>query len=501
MTTCNTETCENQAVYLDQFQEPICIECRDTAVRFGESPDNFTHMGACSPDEIKGQVGNTLKIISDHFGELGDKQPAPLPKIDPGQEMIDDVNSCDLGASKLTIFEETLTEVGLQAISTEAELLPEIAKNKKDYDAVYEFSTRMKRLSVAVRKKEKALQSDLKSAYQTDRAKIQKDLEFVLGVIDPLIASSMKAREYIEAETEAHKENKAREAAAAQMAEQARIQAERERLQREEEARQEQERQRQAEAAEAHRKEEARLAAEREKLERERYEFECSKTRLDFDEAWEDGKINFSKWVTPEGLDRVIGDAAQEVIQTPMPDADVETLKEFFKSDSEPSSTDTFADITPSHTFADPEKYSADIKKSDYPELAKATDIPWHHKNADPVGDIKKAFGDNSPLLPDHLRGPHPDTTHANQISEFMRVSLDTLEDHQRQGFESQKMTDALYKLIERVRFEVDVFGQAVAAEPAPAHEAPEASPCPSCKNPWPDDDESCPSCGTNIPF
>jgi hypothetical protein len=221
-------------------------------------------------------------------------EPETTTTVEPAPETELDTTATPEPDTTLTVFEESLTKESLEKISREAALLPQWAKTELEYDQAYEFSTRLKRLSTACRKREKAIQKELRKNYNEQKQKIKKDLEFVLGIIEPLITKSVESREYIECWKLAIKQDKARTLAAEQERERIRIEIwkawdeahemndkfDRDRL---EAIRQEQERiaeqERQAKQAEE-------LKAAEEKLKRERYEFECTKSRLNFDEAW-----------------------------------------------------------------------------------------------------------------------------------------------------------------------------------------------------------------------
>lgn len=362
---CTTEGCDNEATHVDQLYDPICTECVDTAVGIGENPDFF-------------MVISETEIIE--------------PVSDP--------------ALSLTIFEETLTESGLAQITTDSAALPEIAKNETDYNLVYEFSTRLKRLSVAVRKKEKALQKKLKSVFHTDRDKIKKDKDFVMSVIDPIQGRLLLSREYIEDWKEAVRENKARDAQAVQQAEFKRLNKERA----------QQAKEKKAELA----AESKRLQDEKDKLARERYEFECEKSRLSVDECWIDMDIQFKdgepEMKTEPELPtmQVIGNS-QDILDA------VETLKEFAKNEpAELVETKTCADKTDgivtvnANLFTDPEQI----------EISALLDDAQKIKN----------------------------------INAYIEMSITVLVDHQREGFESQTASDAMYQLIESVTHAADKF-------------------------------------------
>lgn len=221
----------------------------------------------------------------------------------------------------LIIFEENLTAAGLEQISAEAKTWPATAKTKEEYDLIYSEHQRFKRLRLAVTKKKDELTKSEKQKFEAEKNRISRDYDFVMGILAPLekrLADSRqewddrKKRELeekarIEAEKQkeeferqqlirdhaqaimenvAFDEEKRRvEKLAKEEAERKAKADERERLLRLEKERLDKiEAERQAAAAEK----EAELKAQAEKIARERREFECEKSRLDFDQAWDD---------------------------------------------------------------------------------------------------------------------------------------------------------------------------------------------------------------------
>jgi len=416
---CNTETCDNPATHTDQFGDPICAECVKSAIECGENPEDFREMFPVEPQ---------------------------LPPLDPCAADLAPATAHDLvDAGPLTIFEETLTESGLATITNQAAELPAIAKTDTDYNLVYEFSTRMKRLSVAVRKKEKSLQKDLRSDFNTGRGKINKDLEFVLGVIDPIITATITAREYIEDEREAYKEKKARDAQAIQQAEFKRLEAERVRIATEAET----ERQRIADEAESERQRlaaeqqaeldaakveaeserlrldaaAAALLAEHEKLLRERYEFKCEKSRLSVDDAWAAWRPQADNVPADDNFMDLPEPATASGPPWDNPNADpISDLAEFAKNEpAEPAEFETFADAT-----------------------GGVATVPADIIMNDPAQKENQAIADDRPSI---LR-----------VNTRMKEIIGSLEWCQQVGFESQTASDSLYQLIESVTAAADKF-------------------------------------------
>ena len=454
--TCNTETCENEATHVDQFTEPICEECVKSAVSLGESEDNFKPI---SGYEV------SYKISPDELTQVLDSQPAP--------DTIKPKTYAD--TSELTIFEESLTETGLAEIKKQAAGLPVIAKIETDYNTVYELCTRLKRVSVAARKKSKSINDNLKNQFNTAKGKVETDLNYVLGVIDPIIASTVISRDYMESWIEAKKENKAIELAKVAEIERSRIhifsiydQAHDENTKRdtrikksaEDKIKKEQEEKTLAD-------EKIRLKNESDRLERERYEFEIERSRLSVEDAledchWEypDGKTMIisedqrkSKYISQEQLDNDLGiseavkKGIEETFEKPenegislptmtvmgnsqdMLDAIV-TLKEFAKDEPiEPMETETFATSGP--------KY----------EGKKLTDKD--------IEAIENQLGPSDRDVID------TDKHHIKTISEFTKMMLETLTAHDMTGFVSPKSANAVNRLVNDIRSAVDRFNEA----------------------------------------
>jgi hypothetical protein len=200
--------------------------------------------------------------------------------------------------SDLIIFEENLTAEGLELILEESKTWPVVAHTPDQYKIVYDEHQRFKRLSLAIRKRAKEYDNEAKKIFTERKDKINNDMEFVLGIINPLITRLGDSRQRYDDETEAYKIQAAMIEAERQEAEfkrQELIRATQRRLQEEKDeddalkadylrdeivAWTEYEREKQ-------RLKDQELADEKARLERERYEFECEKTRLDTNEAWE----------------------------------------------------------------------------------------------------------------------------------------------------------------------------------------------------------------------
>lgn len=517
---CDTENCNNEATHWDQVKNPICQACIDTAMTFDESVDNFTLIGDEPPIE---DISDTIQIIKDATAAADGQEKETCPDESTTEtEIIEAEHGANLGdastsstTSALTIFEETLTEDGLAVIKSQAANLPAIARNETDYDTVYEFSTRLKRLSVAVRKKEKTIQKDLKTDFTTRKLKISKDLDYVTGIITPLIDMTITSRDYMESWIEARKEQKAKMLAETATREQNRIhifsvydQAHAENIERDNEiketARTETERVKkerlQAEEAERVKNDAAKLKAEqaklaqeeaeaqkyindqREQIKRERYEFECEKTRLDVDDAWTD-------WVRREATAiETLAEAeslpTMSVIGNSQDHLDaVETLREFAKDEpAEPVETETFADEIPQEIkdmkFAENYSLSAGLEslKNDDSIIENAvkmnTNGPTYTGKPLSEKDLDTIENQLGPSDRDVIYSTNP-TEKEKQLLEQDEIKIrsviipvetviDSLTITQQIGFESITATTATRDLIAEIQAAADRFKAAV---------------------------------------
>lgn len=280
---CKTETCTNEATHIDALTNvPVCRECMESALNFSDRESDFKPIDpvahAEEQEKAAEQAGDVIQIIEDH---VSTPPTDDIKKVDEALEIMatageQPTTDTDLlsvnNISALTILEASLAE-DLVKIEADASTLPTLAKTETEYSQVYEFSTRLKRFSVACRKKEKLLQDDLKSDFKKSKLAISTQLETIMSTITPLIATTIKSRDYMECWKLGLKMNKARDLAATQEVERVRIAAEKKRIKDEKKTEQD--------------KKDDELKLDREKLERERFEFECDKSRLSVDEAWE----------------------------------------------------------------------------------------------------------------------------------------------------------------------------------------------------------------------
>lgn len=206
--------------------------------------------------------------------------------------IVDDKDFIEDDATELIIFEENLTAGGLDKIIEESKTWPITASNKADYDLVYKEHQRFKRLELACRKKATDLEGEEKSRSRKYIAKIRKDLEFVQGILKPLILQLGDSRQRYDDETEAYKMNAAIDMAVAQEKEFKRQEMIRLHVQALDEDALFDHRKKLAAKAEKQRIKDKELAAAEAELRRDRYEFECEKSRLSFDEAWGDAHID-----------------------------------------------------------------------------------------------------------------------------------------------------------------------------------------------------------------
>lgn len=172
----------------------------------------------------------------------------------------------------LIIFEENLTAEGLKKIAEEAKNFPTVAETKEDYNLVLEHHKRFKRLHVAVRGRADELIKIKKTDFQLAKTKISNDLNIVLGIIEPIRDNLALARENWDDKIKEEKRKKAK------------IEAKRQ----QEEMERQQKIQDEFYAYDMNKlfDDKAALKAQQEKLDREKYEFECEKSRLSFDDAW-----------------------------------------------------------------------------------------------------------------------------------------------------------------------------------------------------------------------
>lgn len=511
---CNTDQCTNTATHTDQFGHPICQECVDNAVEFGELPDIFKPIltyedidpagtkeivPRTSDQPVKCQTPDCKNPV-EKISEAGDgicskcldfiyhQNPQHAVKWYPVEPAADVAAPA---SDALTIFEETLTEEGLAKINEKALQMPAIAKTKIEYDQVYEFSTALKRASVAARKKIKELKSDLKAQYNEAKGKIEKDLDFVLNIISPIITNLLTAREHCEAEIEAWKELAARKAAAELEKERLRKNAAKQKLL-------DDEKQRQAEAAELQAKKEEDLKLAAEKLERERYEFECDKTRLSADDAW----LHWAGIIAEkERQDKAIPEIEINLTSPGPTDSDINELAEFAKNEpAEPVETIAIAD------------QKIEVKESDTTvEIQEKVDSAM--SRTDTIVTITADLIVNDPsAIPDNiaLQQLTDDTQKIKNIQAFIETTLTILENHQAGGFESQQATSALYVFIGSIKAAADHFDNAVkpqepeTSDPGPGDDMPastDTQECPMCGKDWPIELDECPHCGTNCPF
>ncbi len=87
---CDTENCNNEATYIDQVQNPICTECVNIAVGFGESEDNFMLMSDCDPidwDELIESIPDKKETWPDEsttekeIVEAGTDEESEVPQV------------------------------------------------------------------------------------------------------------------------------------------------------------------------------------------------------------------------------------------------------------------------------------------------------------------------------------------------------------------------------------------------------------------------------------
>lgn len=232
----------------------------------------------------------------------------------------DGTTLCQAG-QEIIIFEENLTAAGLQKIQAESKNWPAVAETKEQYDLIYSEHQRFKRLRLAVTKKQKELTQTEKQKFENEKNRINKDYDFVMSVLSPLEKQLADSRKDWDERKKAEAEEKAKIEAEKQRLEferQEKIREEqqivrdheqglkenaefdREKQRREDLARIEAERKSAADERDRQQENEAReleaanisLEAERHKMKMERYEFECEKSRLSFDEAWEESEKN-----------------------------------------------------------------------------------------------------------------------------------------------------------------------------------------------------------------
>jgi hypothetical protein len=348
----------------------------------------------------------------------------------------------------LIIFEENLTADGLDAIIEESKTWPTVAHTPDQYKIVYDEHQRFKRLSLAIRKRAKEYHEEAKSIFTDRKEKIDNDMKFVLGKINPLILKLGNSRQRYDDETEAYKIQAAMIEAERQEAEfkrQELIRATQRRLQEEKDeddalradylrdeivAWTEYEREKQ-------RLKDQDLANEKARLERERYEFECEKTRLSVDEA----KIEAYRF--PDGY---TAECTAEVMNDQF---DIEKTRLDFNEAWEEAHGDKLE--------SDFQEYKEEERKEWHGEK------PWSEDDSTPLQDLADFYTARADNQSQKVVADKPKIYGSiEKVITVMEPVIDALEREHGLGLEDERMHAELGNLIARVKMNFGIFKDAV---------------------------------------
>ena len=288
---CEMNECGNRMEYTGPGNQNICGKCMEDEINFSNAdPEDFFIIEQMPISEHSNHKKSEFNPL------YTDEE---IAKANGG----------------LIIFEENMTAAGLEKIQAEALNWPKVAETKQQYDQIYSDHQRFKRLRLAVTKKKTELTKTEKQKFESEKTRINVDYDFVMSVLAPLEKQLADSRQEWGNRIKAEAEEKAKIEADRQKAEwerQENIRLEKIRIEEAERKAKADERERllkiEADRLEKIESERQAAAAEKEKqqeleaqqleasnialekaaaeLARQRFEFECEKSRVDFETAW-----------------------------------------------------------------------------------------------------------------------------------------------------------------------------------------------------------------------